>query len=318
MHRIFQQNLPAVASGLGWLLARKTYQALESMWKAYEDYYQAGGLETAADVLKERARVCLENDTSPIDVATSHASFDIALLSNYVPTSFWVLYDIISRPELLADIREEVTNTVVKGQGDGVDLCVDISLLRSSCPLLASSMQETQRLRTCSAATREVTADTTIGKGKDQYLLKRGNYLQLHSTPMLHNADLWGDDTQYFDPRRFVRMAKSCSSGKVEVVPPNQLPLQSFPVWGFGPHLCPARYYAFQSMMLTVALVILRLDLKPAKRDTWTEVKSEITLTSGVVQPKEPVRVVVNPRDQRSGWGIEIGSPEKRLHFSVP
>jgi len=180
-------------------------------------------------------------------------------------------------------------------------------------------------MRTCHAAIRKILEDTTISSGKDDYLLKQGSLLQLHTTPLLRSEAFWGEDTEQFNPRRFLR--NGGSQEKETVLSSSSLTAQSFPVWGFGPHVCPARYYAFSSMMVTVALTVLRLDItpsgdesgNPAKAMGWREPKSDITLVSGVVQPIEPVRVVVNTRaSSEDKWGIKIGTPGTKLKFSVP
>lgn len=126
-----------------------------------------------------------------------------------------------------------------------------------------------------------------------------------------------GEDADEFDPRRFIRMRKD-NDPAGGVVPPNQLPAMSFPVWGVAPHVCPARFYASTGVLVLVALVALRLDISPAGEGrAWGELHDGFNF-SAVSRPTTPVRVTVRPREDRNGkWNVVVGKPETRLQFSV-
>ncbi|KUI62827.1 7-alpha-hydroxycholest-4-en-3-one 12-alpha-hydroxylase [Cytospora mali] len=317
----FHAQLPLLSSGLAWLLAPRAVKARDANSRRYEAYIHDGGVETASDVIKERTRIFLQNGSPLVDAARMNTGLDTALISNYVMTAFWAIYDVFSRPELLTAIREEVTKAVDKGD-DGLTL--DLSVLRTSCPLLVSSLQETQRLRSGHANVRAVISDTSLNVGDREYLLKKGNYVNLHNHVPLHNKEVWGEDAETFDPYRFIRMKKGADGG---VVPPSQLPSSSFPVWGAAPHVCPARYHASTGVLVLMALVALRLDVLPggsgrqAVREDgsakWKDVKPMAGFTA-VFQPGEPVPVVVKPREGLEGkWGVRVGTPNTRLLFSI-
>lgn len=116
-------------------------------------------------------------------------------------------------------------------------------------------------------------------------------------------------------------MKKDKSTG---VVPPNQLPTMSFPVWGVAPHVCPARFYASTGVLVMTALVVLRLDVSPAgaghagaQGTAWRELEGGFNF-SAVARPQEPVRVSVKPRTAGLGdWRVAVGTPDTRLQFSV-
>ncbi|KAL1883967.1 hypothetical protein Daus18300_000075 [Diaporthe australafricana] len=311
----FNSQIPLVSSGLAWLFAPTAHKARNDNIKRYEAYGRAGGAENASDFIKQRTRTLIENGSPPMDAARINTGLDVALISNYAGIAFWTIYHVLSHPGLISAVREEVEKAVVTDEKGG-HYTLDLSVLRTSCPLLVSVLQETQRLKTTQAHVREVISDTTISVGGKDCVLKKGNYVQLHGPPVLLSKELWGEDAESFDPYRFIKMKKNSPAG---VVPPNQLPAMSFPVWGVAPHICPARFYASTGVLVLTALVVLRLDVSPAggQGTAWRELEGEFNF-SAVARPQEPVHVSVKPRATRMGeWRVVVGTPDTRLQFSV-
>lgn len=315
----FNDYLPLITADLAWLLAPNAYKARNDNCARYGAYYRAGGVEHASDFVKERTRVLIENGAPPMEAAAINTGFDVALLSNYTGIAFWTIYNVISQPGLLEAARKEAEKAIVRGEGDH-DYTLDVSVLRTSCPLLVSVLQETQRLKTWHANIREVISDTKISAGGKDYMLKKGNYVQLHTPPVLRSKELWGENADTFDAQRFI---KKDDPSNATIVPPNQLPSMAFPVWGVAPHVCPARFYASTGVLVLVALLILKLDISPAadgaegQGGAWPEFGEEFNY-SAVSKPTAPVNVSVRPRKDWMGrWGVVVGKPNTRLQFSV-
>ncbi|POS78972.1 hypothetical protein DHEL01_v202630 [Diaporthe helianthi] len=315
----FNDHIPLVTANLAWLFAPKAHKARNDNRERYGAYYRAGGVENASDFVKERTRILIESGAPPMEAAAINTGFDVALLSNYAGIAFWTVFNVISRPGLLEAARQEAEKAVVRGGEDG-DYTLDVSVLRTSCPLLVSVLQETQRLKMLHANIREVISDTNISAGGKDYRLKKGNYVQLHVPPILRSKELWGENADTYDPRRFIK--KDEPYGAESVLPPNQLPPMAFPVWGVAPHVCPARYYASTGVLVLVALIILKLDFSPAGGEgpadpAWPEVGEEFNY-SAVSKPTIPINVSVRARQEWMGrWGVAVGTPNTRLQFSV-
>lgn len=175
---------------MAWLFAPKAHEARNRNRERYWAYFRAGGVETASDFIKERTRVHLENGAPPKDSAVMNTGFDTALISNYIGIAFWSVYHTLSHPGLLEAVRDEAAKAVVKGDKDG-EYTLDLSILRTSCPLLVSVVQETQRVKVVHANIREVIRDTNISAGGKDYMLKKGNYVQLHGPPVLRSKEIW-------------------------------------------------------------------------------------------------------------------------------
>ncbi|KAK7740367.1 hypothetical protein SLS63_001570 [Diaporthe eres] len=315
----FNDQIPLISSGLAWLFAPKAHKARNNHSARYRAYFRAGGTETASDFIRERTRAFIENGAPPLEAASMNTGLDVALISNYAGIAFWTVYHVLSQPGLLEAVRDEAEKAVVRGENEG-DYTLDVSVLRTSCPLLVSVLQETQRLKTTVANIREVISDTSISAGGKDYTFKKGNYVQLHCPPVLRSKELWGEDADDFDARRFIRIRKDKDPAG-GVVPPNQLPAMAFPVWGVAPHVCPARFYASTGVLVLVALVALRLDISPAgdgrTGPAWGKLQDGFNF-SAVSRPTTPVHVSVRPREDRAGnWKVVVGKPETRLQFSV-
>lgn len=189
-HRTFNNKLPVISSGLAWLFAPKAHKARNEHSARYWAYFRSGGVETASDFIKERTRILIENGSPPMDAAHINTGLDVALISNYAGVAFWTVYHVLSHPGLIQAVRDEAAKAVVGGDKNG-DYTLDVSVLRTSCPLLVSVLQETQRLKTTHANIREVISDTSISAGGRDYMLKKGNYVQLHGPPVLRSKELW-------------------------------------------------------------------------------------------------------------------------------
>ncbi|KAK2037679.1 cytochrome P450 [Colletotrichum somersetense] len=306
-------------------IGRKAVKARERNGQRYEEYFRHGRLEEASGFVRERSRVMAENGVPTRDTARSHLGFDIAALSNFVPTIWWAVYEIFSRPWLVEAIREEVSGAVSRQDGDSCGgFVLDLSVIRTSSPLLLSSFQEALRLYMAHAHIRKVLRDTTITLDDRKQLLKKGNYVQMNSIPVLHSEETWGADEASFDAYRFIKKKKNPEVPGVATAA--DLPSYAFAAWGVSPHICPARWFATAGAMTFIALMVLKLDIEaqpeakgegPTGR-VWKMPQVRGTFV-GLPAPSEPVPVVVRPRKGFEGrWTVETGTPCTRVQLSVP
>ncbi|KAJ5013161.1 hypothetical protein K4K57_003128 [Colletotrichum sp. SAR 10_99] len=257
-----------------------------------------------------------------------HIGFDMAMLANYAPTAFWAVYEILSRPKLVQEIREEVRKAITKG--DEADWALDISILKTACPLLLSSIllssiQEAQRVNSLQAGIREILRDTTITAEHSSVLLKKGSYLQINGISTLRDLETWGSDAAGFDPYRFIKMKRPGANTPV-VAAASELPPNAFSVWGVAPHVCPARWYATGGIMVLVAMLVLRFDFD-VEGDLQIPGRSKVAWRkpipakdfSTLPAPGEPVSVLLRARKELVGrWDVKIGTPSTRLQLLVP
>jgi len=228
----------------------------------------------------------------------------VAILSNTVPASFWTLYEVFSRPELLAEIRarlaDAVTTTKIPCQAERQHV-LDLAKVKTDCKILLGTFQEMQRARGRAASIRKVMADTTL---ENKYLLRKGSYLQLPTEPVHHDPSIWGADAAVFNPHRFENPAPGAP----------KLKSTSLLAWGFAPHMCPARQFATAEILVFVALVVLRFDVVPVGGAGWEGLETTSGAISTVPPPKKDIQVLFRKREEWQGkWSVNVGQSASRF-----
>ncbi|KAK7932171.1 cytochrome P450 [Apiospora marii] len=155
------------------LVAKEAMKARQVITEAFLKYYAESGLEEAS--VYARNRYQYPSSLGPLeDIAKMEAGGSIGLISNTMPTTFWTLYHTFSDPVVLEDCREEVNRAVRERDGESY---LDLAHIKSSCPVLVSTMQETFRVHSIGMSARAVVEDHFLD-GK--YLLKK--YVMATST----------------------------------------------------------------------------------------------------------------------------------------
>ena len=234
-------------------------------------------------------------DTS--DIARHHLLFAQGVMPNTVPTSFWTVYEVFSRPELMRRLRDAIIEHGITKDETNDTIELDVAALKMRVPLLLAVLEETQRTRGTNASIRMVQEDTIVGDFK----LKKGSYLQIPHQPVHYDGTIWGDDTSHYNPDRFL--------GKD--FPPNSLS-----PWGIAPHLCPARQFASTEIMVMIALMVLRVDVVPVGGE-WRKLKVSPNEQSTIPPPKEELRVELRPRKGWNGkWVLKMGESKTKVALS--
>lgn len=131
-------------------------------------YYNEGGLDEGASVYARNRYEYSARLGVPIrDIAKMEAGGSIGLVSNTMPATFWTLYHAFSKPTVLEDCRREVTQAVHEKDGQNY---LDLAHIKSSCPILVSTMQEAFRFHSIGMSARSVEEDHVLG---GTYLLKK-------------------------------------------------------------------------------------------------------------------------------------------------
>jgi hypothetical protein len=140
------------------------------------------------------------------DIGRGELGNTFAVLGNTTPTAWWFLYHLFSDSEVLSDVRSEL-ETFVQIDAKTNTHRIDPACIRTSCPILLSTFQETLRFRAVNAGPRMVMEDVVI----DGFLLKKGNVLMIPAS--VHHTDVptWGESVMTFDHMRF---ARKCAPGK--------------------------------------------------------------------------------------------------------
>lgn len=297
-----------IANTLPWLTARKAWSARNKVGKAIYKYAQKGGYEQGSELTKVRFNTTLESGVTVKDYAQLEVPMMIAFVSNTVPAAFWVLFDLFSRPQLLADIRNEVETNALSIAADGTHN-IEIGALRESCPLLLSTFQEILRTRTTSSPSRIVTKDTLLA---DKYLLKAGSFVTVPAGEIGKRSEVWGETAMTFDPRRFMKSGPA--KGQLGEKEPRRV--GGFMTFGVSPTICPGRHFACSEILGMVAMMILRYDIVPV--NGWVEPKDLVNSMVSIMRPvKSEFPVNVEQREDYAGVQWDFHVEEGKGHFPL-
>lgn len=295
----WNEGLPTLVAGLG-IFAPEALNARQDLVNSFKSYL-SGGYQDAAELTKARIKVMSEYALPLDDIARMQIGFNIALLSNTAPSAFWTLFNVLSRPELLQELRAELEECAVSRDAEKSPYELDVVAIKTKCPRLLSVFEETQRTLTVHANIRKVLEDTTLGT----WHLQKGNYVQIPNAPIHNDAKLWGIDATEFNPRRFVKNDGTTLS--------SSLPSNSFLAWGMAPHLCPARQFASTEILVMAALLFLRVEIKPVG-GKWKRPDPKVGDFVTVLPPKKDVEVEVRQRDGWNGnWILKMGESTSKV-----
>ncbi|KAK2602397.1 hypothetical protein N8I77_008932 [Diaporthe amygdali] len=289
------------------IMARKSLHAREHLLiPAFEKYFAEDGHRKGSLLVQCRYNHNIGHGLQGRDVAATEIGQMVASLTNSMASAFWMVYHIFSDPTVLKECREEVEQ-LVQVTKDGT-CAVDLTKVKSSCPILLSTGQETLRYSHIGIAARTVMEDTMLA---NQYLLKKGATV-MTVTPVQHTEEaLWGPTVSSFDHHRFLR-----EPGRKRTNP------VAFRAFGGGTVLCPGRHFVSTEVMSFTALLLLRFDLRPATQDgKWAKPRKNFPMTSSMPTPKDEVQVEIVPRDKpgrkwhvtfsASGKGVEITAEDE-------
>ncbi|KAH8196665.1 hypothetical protein TruAng_009162 [Truncatella angustata] len=277
------------------------YKARAKVFDAFQRYFR-NIPDDVSLMIRERQEVLRQGGMGEEDIAKMQSFFSDAYY-NITPTLFWTIYEVYSRPQLLAAIRKELHSKAVRRSEKGEVFILDIAALKTECHILLSTYQETQRTRHAPATSRMVAEDTLLD-GK--YLLKKGNWFQMPVQPVHVNTKIWGPHADVFDPYRFV--PPGIDETKIKILPNSFLP------WGAAPYTCPARQFVSTEVLTITALLALQVDLVPISSKEWERDPALRLLEKPTLaRPKKDVRVRVSPREGSGGWTVVLGQSKARI-----
>lgn len=284
------------------LLARRSLHAREHLLiPAFENYFADNGhIEGGSLLVQCRHRHNTTHGLRGRDVAATEVGQMVASLTNTVASAFWMVYHVFSDREVLEACRAEIEELARTDSDTGVST-IDLAQVKTSCPVLLSTWQETLRHVHIGISARVVMEDTML---ENKFLLKKGATV-MTAAPVHHSdPSLWGATVDTFDHRRFLRRPGEKRSNPA-----------AFRPFGGATVLCPGRHFVSIEVMAFVALLLLRFDLKPLAKDgRWHELRKDNPMTSSMPTPKDEVPVEIVPRDKgKQTWSVHFSAMGKGL-----
>jgi cytochrome P450 len=279
--------------------ARAGTKARNKVAKAFYSYFSNNEHLKGSALVQARYNHSRDYGVSVEDIATFEVGGSLAVLTNTFPTAYWMLIYIYSHPDVLQECRDEVLK-VSKSTDDESGYTthsIDMTSIKASCPVITATLQEVLRHTAVGSTVREVTEDTML----DGYLLKKGRTLLTPANVLHTDTGLWGENTDNFDHRRFLK-----APGKKL---PNPVAFRAF---GGGTTLCPGRHFATTEVLAIATMFIARFDMQPIGE--WPEPdRKNAQLWTQILGTSGDFEVEVREREEFRGrhkWTFDLTESE--------
>ena len=209
----------------------------------------------------------------------------LGILANTIPSVFYMLVHVLSDPDLLRDVREELEMTSIRYDTSENTRCLKIVTMREKCVLLHSIFQEVLRMHALGASVRYVREDVVL---HDQYLLKKGMVVQMPMAVMHSDPSAWGEDVNRFEPRRFLKLPNHSNEFKTNAT--------AYRPFGGGASLCPGRHFVTLEAMALTASFVLRFDVNPVNGKWEIPAQKQESMSTNVFPPENDIRVEIRQR----------------------
>ncbi|KAL2045337.1 hypothetical protein N7G274_002420 [Stereocaulon virgatum] len=310
LFRIMMNLLPSVS-------ARKGIQGRELITNAFLRYFQSGALATGSVFAQSRYANAAKHNVPLVDIARFETVTLIGTLTSTIRTVIWMLYHIYSNPSILSDCREEVPKIMTAfpmSEKNRTLQSLDITALKSNCPILGSTFQEVLRHHALGTSVRQVMHDTLL---ENRYLLKKGGMVLMPSVVVHSDPSLWGPSVNEFNHRRFLRPSPSANGTTSKKQQHRTPPPSAFRAFGGGTTLCPGRHFATTVTMAVTIMFVMRYELRPLEQGgRWPHITAHKThAVAAVEQPDQEIELEVTGREgfENSDWMFRLEGSEPML-----
>ena len=270
--------------------------------------YSRGLVKNASGLIQGRYRDITSSGCTYNDIADFEIAIVMATTMNSVNGAFWILCHVFSDPQLTAELRAEVLKITTRQVKEGVEeVCLDVSQLQKSCPLLTSTWQETLRTEDVVISQRVVMEDTLLN---DTYFLKKNSMVQIPSRIMHESSEIWGEDAHVFNARRFLQPNIDSMSREQK-----KLQKQGFIPFGGGAVLCPGRHFATTETLGIAATILLGYEIRMADGSGVLTVPKGKKQEMGVAVkiPESSLDILIKRKKEFEGvkWTYDVGGDVK-------
>ncbi|SPO01747.1 related to cytochrome P450 7A1 [Cephalotrichum gorgonifer] len=266
--KILLLGIPWIFNPKGVTTARETRKTLVT---AFLNYLNDDGLDSACSFIKDLSGLGIRRGLSNENNARALLGSVLAIVGNTVPTTFWLLLNIYSRPSLLDEIRNELQATL-PDTGTEAKTSLEVARIRERCPVLIAAYDETLRLTSGIAAVRYTNEDTVVaGSDGRSWLLQRGAQIQMPTAFIHADPATWGPNAaSLFDHTRFLRPSVAGDGNVATSAPPLSREQRTrrtaaFRPFGGGGALCPGRHFATHEILSFVGSLLLGFDMEPVE-----------------------------------------------------
>ncbi|XP_068427549.1 cytochrome P450 7B1 [Clinocottus analis] len=228
-----------------------------------------------------------------VDKGAHHLTILWASVGNTVPATFWALYHLLSHPEALQVVRQELLQVLslsrVQFSRDR-DVRLDRDQL-DKLVYMGSAINESLRLSSASMNIRVAQEDFGLRlDGERSVAVRKGDVIALYPQTMHMDPEIY-EDPQAFRLDRFVQDGRE----RTDFFKGGQRLKCFLMPFGSGSSRCPGRHFALNEIKQFLSLLLLYMELQ------LEEGQSGATLDSsraglGILPPATDVRFRYRPR----------------------
>ncbi|XP_059200710.1 cytochrome P450 7B1 [Centropristis striata] len=215
----------------------------------------------AAQFITKRVAMFDQFDTlRDVHKAAHHFAIFWASVGNTIPACFWAVYYLVSHPEALQVVRQEIHERL---RLDGVEFSCDSDVALSREQLdrlvyLESAINESLRLSSASMNIRVVQEDFRLQLSSEHSVaVRKGDFIALYPQSMHMDPEIY-EDPQSFRFDRYIQ----CGGLKTDFFKEGQRLKYYLMPFGSGSSMCPGRYFAINEIKQFVCLLLLYFDLQ--------------------------------------------------------
>ncbi|KAF3068388.1 Ent-kaurene oxidase [Daldinia childiae] len=216
------------------------------------------GEEVSDDALQWMMKKADEMGFTDEVIAEAQLNLSMAAIHTTSLTVTMILYDLVVRPHIIDELREEIKTVLARHDG------VTTSHALFEMKLLDSVMKESQRMNPANLVrfTRYVQKPVTLSDGTHLpagYLIEAPHALAVMDPELYHNPE-------EFDAHRFLNLRNGTTEDTLGYKNKEQYQFvtvtKDFMHFGYGRHSCPGRFFAANEIKLILARILLEYDLK--------------------------------------------------------
>uniref|UniRef100_A0A672I302 Cytochrome P450, family 7, subfamily B, polypeptide 1 n=1 Tax=Salarias fasciatus TaxID=181472 RepID=A0A672I302_SALFA len=195
-----------------------------------------------------------------VDKGAYHFAMLWAALGNTVPATFWAMYYLVSHPEALQVVRQEIQEVLSLS---GVEFSSDtnVKLHREQLDklrCLESAIKESLRLSSASLNVRMALEDFSLRLGESRsFAIRKGDAIAMYPRTTHLDPEI------YEEPKKF-RFDRYVHNGaeKTDFYKDDQKLKYYLIPFGSGVSMCPGRHFAINEIKQFLSLLLLYFDLQ--------------------------------------------------------
>jgi cytochrome P450 len=190
----------------------------------------------------------------------AEVQFELSAVTIFTTTAMIVaaLFELAIRPEVMEDLRAEIRTVLDANNGEMTPSALH------QMRLTDSFLRETARVNPQAPARFQRYVEKPLVL-KDGTYIPAGVYIEAPAEPILYDANVF-PNPEVFDARRFLKLREGTGEDYIGY---QNRELYQFVTstkenlaFGFGPHVCPGRFWATNALKLMLARIISRYDIR--------------------------------------------------------